>query len=71
MTKIFEYKVVLVENLMKIGNDTPIGSKDLSGKFKLDPFQDALDSLGLKGWELCSIWGTDKNSHFIFKRETK
>ena len=68
MAKYFEYRIITIDNLIKIGNDSP-GKKDLSGQFKLDPLKDGLDDLGSQGWELCSTWGDDRNTSFIFKKE--
>jgi hypothetical protein len=68
MAKYFEYRIITIDNLITIGNDSP-GKKDLSGQFKLDPLKDGLDDLGSQGWELCSTWGDDRNTHFIFKKE--
>ena len=68
MAKYFEYRIITIDNLITIGNDSP-GKKDLSGQFKLDPLKDGLDDLGSQGWELCSTWGDDRDTHFIFKKE--
>ena len=69
MAKYFEYRIITIDNLIKIGNDSSLGQTDLSGQFKLDPLKDGLEDLGSQGWELCSTWGDDRDTHFIFKKE--
>ena len=69
MAKYFEYRIITIDNLIKIGNDSTLGQTDLSGQFKLGPLKDGLEDLGSQGWELCSTWGDDRNTHFIFKKE--
>ena len=61
MSKEFEYKIILIGDLIKMGNE----DKPETG------LEDGLNFFGHQGWELCSIWGTNENSHFIFKKEVK
>ena len=63
MPKKFEYKTILHEDLVKIGK-----------KFSDSPehwLEDGLFDFGYQGWELCSISGTNEDTLYYFKRETK